>query len=679
MKNIKHVLALALLLIANISISQELDIKFGKVDKSDLEMTIYDADSSASAVVLYDYGHSYFNFDKQDYNLQLTFETHVRIKILKKDGLSKGTFVINLYENGKNEEKITRAKGYTFNLEKGKIAKSKLKNSNRFVEEIDSRNQKVTYTFPDVKVGSVIDFTYTKTSDFDYNLESWFFQSDIPVVWSEYIVEIPEYYNYNKNTKGYIPSFIYDVSSNNKTHNISSKNRSSNGGWSGTQTSYSNQTLSYIETSYRIVYKDVPAFKNENYIGATKDYISHIDFELESVKYPNSTATNYSTDYTAIGKKLLDSRRYGYQLNSTRFLKDQVNLIQNKYTDPKEQMQAAYNWVQNNIKWDGYNSLYSKTSIKDVYHDKEGRAGGINLLLTTLLRALDINAHPVALSTRSNGVLPISYPSMSSFNYTIAYAKIDGKEYLLDATEKNLPINQLPARCLNGKGRIISGNGGKWITLNSNTEYIRSEMIKASINSDGELIGRRRVVSKNYAAFSKRNSIEEDGGIEKYFESYTDGDVDYTLDNYTVDKLDDINSPLIEKMDISIQIMDDEDIVYFNPLLYFQVDDNPFVQEKRDYPVDFPYTTKKKYMLQMEIPEGYMVNELPEKIFASLPENAGKFTYQIIQSGKNIMVITQIDLNKQLFLPSEYDILKQFYKMIVDKHSEVIVFKKSEV
>ena len=323
MKSIKHLLTLALLFISNIAISQELDIEFGDIDKSDLEMTVYSPDSSASAVVLYDYGHSYFKFDKTNYNLQLTFETHVRIKILKKEGLSRGTFEINLYKRGKSKEEITHVKGYTFNLEKGKVVKSKLKNSNRFKKEIDSRNKKVTYTFPDVKVGSVIDFRYTKTSDFDYNLESWFFQSDIPVVWSEYKVEIPEYYHYNKNTKGYIASYIYDMGSRSRTHNISSKNRS---GTSYSKTSFSNRNISYIETTHRIVYKDVPAFKNESFIGATRDYISHIDFELESVKYPNSSITQYSTDYASISKKLLDAERYGSQLNSSRFLKDQVNL-----------------------------------------------------------------------------------------------------------------------------------------------------------------------------------------------------------------------------------------------------------------------------------------------------------------------------------------------------------------
>lgn len=81
----------------------------------------------------------------------------------------------------------------------------------------------------------------------------------------------------------------------------------------------------------------------------------------------------------------------------------------------------------------------------------------------------------------------------------------------------------------------------------------------------------------------------------------------------------------------------------------------------------------------MEIPEGYEATEIPEKIYASLPNNAGKFTYQVVNNGNNLMVISQISLNKQMFLPNEYNSLKLFFKMIVDKHSEVIVFKKTEV
>lgn len=666
-----------LLFIVNTALSQEIDIDFGEVDKRDLEMIVYEPDSSASAVVLYDYGHSYFRFNKQEYSLNLNFDTHIRIKILKKDALSRGTFTIPLYNIGnRSKEEIVNSKGYTFNLVDGKVQRSKLKGKNKFIEVVDDRHKKVTFTFPDVKVGSVIDFKYTKTSDFNYTLESWFFQSDIPVVWSEYIVEIPEYYNYYKNTKGYEAPYLHEENIKNRRHYITNKSRS--GGTRVTKTSYSNNELSYDEKIYRFVYKDVPAFKNESFIGSAKDYISQVGFELQSVQFPNSTMKSYSNNYKSISKKLLDEKRFGQQLNSAYFLRKEVELIESQYSEPEQKMQAAFDWVKNNIKWNENTGLYAKTSIKDIYKEKEGNAGGINLLLTTLLRALNLNANPVALSTRSNGRLPITHPSLTNFNYVIAHVNINNEEYILDATSTNLPINQLPARCLNDKGRLIKEGGGKWVTLNNNTVYNRSEMIKVSVNTDGELVGKRRIINNNYAAYSKRASIEEEGGIDKYFESFADNDADYYYEGYIVENLDSINSPLIEKMEISTQFSDGEDIIYFNPLLNSKMEENPFVQEERNYPVDFPYPTKQKYMIQIEIPEGYEVQELPKKINASLPENAGNFRYQTSLNGKNLMVITQINLNKQLFIPAEYQSLKQFYKIIIDKHSEMVVLKKSE-
>ena len=629
MKNIKLPLIFFLVFVTSFTSAQEIDVEFGEVSKSDLEMTVYAPDSSASAVVLYDYGHSYFQFNKSDYSLKLTFETHTRIKILKKDALKRGTFKIKLYNRLSRKEKIEKYKGYTFNIEDGKIEKSKLRSKNKFIQEIDERNNTINFTFPDVKVGSIIDFKYTKTSDFDYNLESWFFQRDIPVVWSEYKVDIPEYYHYYKNNKGYFPSHIYTENNESKTYRVTTKHREN---WGGTtaKTRYSNDKISYFETKYRFVYKDIPAFKNESFIGSAIDYVSQVSFELQSVKFPNSPAKNYSDSYESISKKMLKSRRFGDQLNSFRFLKKEINEIKKTTNDPIEKMELAFLWVKDNIKWNEYNGLYTKESIKDVYKKKEGNAGGVNLLLTTLLRGLGLDANPVALSTRSNGKLSISHPSISSFNYAIAHVNIADKEYLLDATSYNLPINQLPARCLNDKGRLITNDGGKWITLNNNTEFFRSEMIKASVNEDGELVAKRKVINKKYAAFRKRESIDENGGVDKYFESFADDDIDFLFENYKVEKLEDINAPLVEKMDFSTQFSDGEDVVYFNPLFTFKVEENPFVQEERNYPVDFPYPTKEKFVLQLEIPNGYEVKELPKPISALLPNNAGKFKYQSI-------------------------------------------------
>ncbi|MEL7121624.1 MAG: transglutaminase, partial [Bacteroidota bacterium] len=68
--------------------AQESNIKFGKVSKEELAMTIYPKDSSASAVILHDKGDLNFDFAGNDHGIIL--EKHRRIKILKKAGFDYG-------------------------------------------------------------------------------------------------------------------------------------------------------------------------------------------------------------------------------------------------------------------------------------------------------------------------------------------------------------------------------------------------------------------------------------------------------------------------------------------------------------------------------------------------------------------------------------------------------------
>ena len=52
------------------------------------------------------------------------------------------------------------------------------------------------FTLPGVKEGAIIDYEYTVTSDFLFNLQPWYFQGDIPCLWSEYRAALPQFLKY---------------------------------------------------------------------------------------------------------------------------------------------------------------------------------------------------------------------------------------------------------------------------------------------------------------------------------------------------------------------------------------------------------------------------------------------------------------------------------------------------
>ena len=121
----KHLIAgLVLALISQTLIAQKAPIKFGEIPLEDLKMTSYDKDSSAAAVILTDYGEAYITVTAIDASLQ--FERHVRIKILKKEGLDWANGSIPLFHSGGGGEKISSFKAATYNLENGKVVETRM-------------------------------------------------------------------------------------------------------------------------------------------------------------------------------------------------------------------------------------------------------------------------------------------------------------------------------------------------------------------------------------------------------------------------------------------------------------------------------------------------------------------------------------------------------------------------
>jgi len=126
--------------------AQKDPIKYGKIDKADLEMKVYPADTSAAAVILCDFGH----FDSS----RAEFVRMLRIKIFKKEGSSWGNQVFPF-----PSEAFIR--GITYNLENGEIIESKLKSESVFKENVIKDKFRKRVAMPNVKEGSIIDLEFT--------------------------------------------------------------------------------------------------------------------------------------------------------------------------------------------------------------------------------------------------------------------------------------------------------------------------------------------------------------------------------------------------------------------------------------------------------------------------------------------------------------------------------------
>jgi hypothetical protein len=88
------------------------------------------------------------------------------------------------------------------------------------------------------------------------------------------------------------------------------------------------------------------------------------------------------------------------------------------------------------------------------------------------------------------------------------------------------------------------------------------------------------------------------------------------------------------------------------------------------------YVLNDTYILNMEIPKGYKVEELPKSTKVKYGDNEGMFEYIIGQADGKIQFRTRLYFTKALFAPEEYSMLREFFSYVVKKQAEQIVFKK---
>jgi len=485
---------LFLVLLPLISHAQKAPIKFGDVPMEELLMKKYDTDTSAAAVVLADFGESIIEYDQSN-GFTLQFERLTRIKILTKEGLDWANFSIPLYHDGANDEKMVGLKAVTYNLENGKILESKLKGDAVFKEKLDANTDITKITLPNVKVGSVIEFTYKVRSDFIYNFQDWEFQRSIPTVWTEYRARIPEYFNYEKYMQGYIQLIANEQTQVPATITIVSKERS--GGTASSsgaaKTTFSTDKIDFQEYRFRWGAKKVPAFKPEPFITTSRDYISKINFELSFTQYPNEPIKRYMGSWEDINRQYSEDPEFAGEITGNGFLKRTVEEITAGRTSPEDKAAAISNYVKQNVAWDGTSRRFLSKTLKKVLEEKKGSSAEINLLLASMLEKADIKVSPVLISTRDHGFVREETPISSQFNYVICLASVGEKSFLLDATEKLLPMGMLPERCLNGSGFVVSKDGYQWVKLQSTTKSKTMVNADLVLSEAGDLKGKLQI------------------------------------------------------------------------------------------------------------------------------------------------------------------------------------------
>lgn len=661
MKQITNSLQVALfLLIMLLSISTVHAQKFGDIDMSRLQEKSHPKFPDASHA--YIFKNSLVRYDLESRFPRIITERHYRIKIYKSEGVNEANVVIYIRRNKGDKEAVKDIKAECYNVVDGKKEKSKLSKNEVFTEEVNEYRTKVSFAIPNAREGSIIEFRYKINSPFVYSFPRHYFQENVPVDRSELVVNVPNYFSMSPTATG-------TIALNRKQEN---------------RTSFGAKV-----TQFTFEASDIPGIDEDKYVLDINDYRSSLKFELRSVSFPGQQVQNFTKDWNSICKNLMDNRNFGKAMekkvkSANEFLNGITTLSET------EKLNSIVDFINTNITWNGKISIYGTEKYDKLFEAKTGDVADINLLLINLCRKAGLAAYPIVTKYRFNGILNTTYPSLTELSYVFALVEVDGKQLTVDASSTYYKPGTLPLRALNIQGILIRNETNQIISLsNTNLNYHKIAGQYAINLEENRIEGSGKSTLKGYASVKARRKLKEEDDDEDQQDLIIDDDEDdeddeeeydqediyeYSETQGFEDKYGNITSKFDAQLYSPIERIGDE--VYIDAFVTLEFDENPFLNEAREYPAFFNSKHYINHVSIIKIPEGYNVKSKPENKALKIVNDKGIFSYVINEMDGKIVANTTFKIDDDIFLANEYPSLYEFFNQVMIKQKEKIVLVK---
>ena len=355
------------------------DLKYGKPSKEELSLETYAPDTTAVAVYLFHKGKSGFTYNDK---FELYTEHWVRIKILKPQGVSQADVAIPYYapsDRDKEKDRISDLDGCSYNLENGKLVKTRLKRELVSDERLNTYHKVLKFSLPAVKVGTVIEYHYKMTSDYSVHIDNWMMQEEIPVVYNQYEITIPHVFVYNIEFRGrqYIDVLEEKGSVQAAQHTTSGVARVSH------DFTISAQKLTFTS-------QNLPAIRqDESFCWCPEDYRIQVSFDLQGTNYPDEGYKPYSQNWEDVDKQLTREENEGFGkhlLWKSPYLEEIRQLNQSGNLTFNQKVIGVFQLLKQKLSWNGEYKLYSE-NLEKVLKAGTGSNADLNFIFISMLRS----------------------------------------------------------------------------------------------------------------------------------------------------------------------------------------------------------------------------------------------------------------------------------------------------
>jgi hypothetical protein len=641
----KFVISLFILASSSALVAQKKIPAFGEIDPAELQLKSCSFEPEAHAVKLFDVQE--IEFDIFSSSSRLKTERRVRIKIFDEQGYKHANISIP-YFSKRGIAKIKQLHAVIYNLDaSGKIIKEELTKKDFFKEKAVENVKVVNFTFPNLKPGSIIEYSYTRIENDILQITPWLIQGEIPVLFSSTQIQTP--------ANSRIEKKIWGADTiEQKTDLIRAENF--------------RKTVFYKEK--------VASFTPEPYMSSHKDNLMRVSFLLiPRTNFFINFLTNSDFVWKYAGSNLMTSSRFGGQIKKlipgTETIIDSAKLI----SSIQERIIFVYESVKRRIPEKEEQTLYPD-NLAEAWNARSGNTAEINLILLNLLQKSGVQSFPLLISTRDNGEVNMQFPSVGQMNGVDILATDSNKVYILDASLKFQSSQNPPFNILNRNAYLLNEKDMRWVWVDDERPLLKEVIqVYALFKEDGIIEGVTNTTHHDYAKSYLLDSTIEENDNDKYLDKKPQG---LRIISTNRENAGNDNMPLRQKIEFVYEPQQTGDFYFINPQVFSSKRENPFLKDKRNTDIDFGCKQELTLKLNLSIPQTFQADFLPKSILVRAPDSSFLFRRTVFSDAEGISLQQTFEIKKPVFYKEDYPAIQEFFKRVYALMNEEIVLKRKK-
>lgn len=437
-------------------------------------------------------------------------------------------------------------------------------------------------------------------------------------------------------------------------------------------------------TIYTWVSENINGYEMENGTPNYKNYYPHLFPVIEGYYNEQDAYINISSNVKDL-YSWYSSLTKGLRTNSgNQEIANLVSSLTAGISLEKEKVRAIYYWVQNNIKYIAYEYAlggFIPREASTVFNRKFGDCKDNSNLLYEMLHLAGIESSLTWIGTRS---IPYSYselPTPAVDNHMILAYQNEQETYYLDATGRFLPL-EYPSAFIQGKEALvgISQEEFKINEIPVMPPQKNRETISSAIEIEGTSIKGHSV--KTLSGYPKMDvfyaleNLEGETAHDQFFKQNLEfGSNKFSYQNLKETNKYDYDNDYEMAYDFLVEDLvtktSDELMVNLNldKRLLQQV-----ISKERKTDLEKEYQHSVLFKNTLQIPEGYSIDYLPEKLNIKSDYIDVTIDYEI--KGDLIIYTHEIALKNLIIDKEKFSKYNKTIKKVESAYKELTVLKK---